>query len=86
MQEIVGDRLPKFTEDQVKLVKGSFDYLGINQYTSYYMYNPQVTTPPKALGYQEDWHVGFACKCFPYLHLSILHLINMIINMTKLTN
>ncbi|XP_048328931.2 beta-glucosidase 44 [Ziziphus jujuba] len=58
MQEIVGDRLPKFTEDQVKLVKGSFDYLGINQYTSYYMYAPH--TPPKALGYQEDWHVGFA--------------------------
>ncbi|KAH7528607.1 hypothetical protein FEM48_Zijuj05G0089900 [Ziziphus jujuba var. spinosa] len=58
MQEIVGDRLPKFTEDQVKLVKGSFDYLGINQYTSYYMYDPH--TPPKALGYQEDWHVGFA--------------------------
>ncbi|KAH7575769.1 hypothetical protein JRO89_XS02G0216000 [Xanthoceras sorbifolium] len=59
MQEIVGDRLPKFTEEQVQLVKGSMDYIGVNQYTSYYMYEP---TWPKSkdLGYQADWNVGFA--------------------------
>ncbi|XP_048330489.2 beta-glucosidase 44 [Ziziphus jujuba] len=61
MQEIVLDRLPKFTEEEVKMVQGSFDYIGINQYTSYYIYNnPPNTGPQKALGYQEDWHVGFA--------------------------
>ncbi|KAL5789683.1 hypothetical protein ACOSQ2_004571 [Xanthoceras sorbifolium] len=59
MQEIVGDRLPKFTEEQVQLVKGSMDYIGVNQYTSYYMFEP---TWPKSkdLGYQADWNVGFA--------------------------
>ncbi|XP_060670608.1 beta-glucosidase 44-like isoform X1 [Ziziphus jujuba] len=60
MQEIVGDRLPKFTKEQVKMVKGSIDYVGINQYTTYYMYDPHYTTKPKDLGYQQDWNCGFA--------------------------
>ncbi|XP_057978344.1 beta-glucosidase 44-like [Malania oleifera] len=59
MQEIVGDRLPKFTKEEVEMVKGSSDYFGINQYTAYYMYNPRPTKP-KSLGYQQDWDAGFA--------------------------
>ncbi|XP_034674012.1 beta-glucosidase 44-like [Vitis riparia] len=57
MQEIVGDRLPKFTKAEVKMVKGSMDFVGINQYTAYYMYDKPK---PKVPGYQEDWHAGFA--------------------------
>ncbi|KAL4580960.1 hypothetical protein LXL04_003520 [Taraxacum kok-saghyz] len=30
-----------------------------NQYTTYYMYDPHQK-PPKVLGYQMDWNVGFA--------------------------
>jgi beta-glucosidase len=61
MQEIVKDRLPRFSNEEAKTVKGSIDYLGINHYTSYYMkglsnYNE---TP---VSYQDDWHVGYACK------------------------
>lgn len=61
MQEIVHDRLPKFTKREVKIVKGGFDFIGVNHYTSYYMFNPNwtETSPP---GYQADWNVGFACK------------------------
>ncbi|KVI04560.1 Glycoside hydrolase, catalytic domain-containing protein [Cynara cardunculus var. scolymus] len=59
MQNIVKDRLPKFTNQEVKMVKGSFDYVGINQYTTYYMYDPHQK-PPKHLGYQMDWNAGFA--------------------------
>ncbi|KAH7549385.1 hypothetical protein JRO89_XS13G0023200 [Xanthoceras sorbifolium] len=59
MQNIVGNRLPKFTEEQVKMVKGSMDFVGINQYTSYYMYEPHLKKP-KYLGYQQDWNAGFA--------------------------
>ncbi|KAL0411223.1 UNVERIFIED_CONTAM: Furcatin hydrolase, partial [Sesamum latifolium] len=33
MRSIVGDRLPKFTKEQAELVKGSFDYVGLNYYT-----------------------------------------------------
>ncbi|ESW05701.1 hypothetical protein PHAVU_011G202000 [Phaseolus vulgaris] len=36
MQSLVGSRLPKFSADEIKLVRGSFDFIGINYYTSYY--------------------------------------------------
>ncbi|XP_050211262.1 beta-glucosidase 13-like [Mercurialis annua] len=34
MQTLVGDRLPKFTKEEIDLVKGSYDFFGINSYTS----------------------------------------------------
>ena len=36
MKLYVKERLPKFTEQEKKLVKGSFDFIGINYYTSRY--------------------------------------------------
>ncbi|KAF7824503.1 vicianin hydrolase-like [Senna tora] len=39
MQSIVGDRLPKFTKTQKEFVKGSYDFLGVNYYTTYYAVN-----------------------------------------------
>ena len=36
MQSLVGNRLPKFTKEQSKLVNGSFDFLGLNYYTANY--------------------------------------------------
>ena len=36
MQCLVGDRLPKFTKEQSKLVNRSFDFLGLNYYTANY--------------------------------------------------
>ncbi|KAK9287760.1 hypothetical protein L1049_016200 [Liquidambar formosana] len=59
IQDIVGKRLPKFTEEEVKMVKGSMDFVGINQYTAYYIYDPHQEKP-KVLGYQQDWNAGFA--------------------------
>ncbi|KAM6568152.1 hypothetical protein CsatB_016137 [Cannabis sativa] len=59
MEEIVGKRLPKFTEDEIKMVKGSMDFVGINQYTAYYIYDPHQPKS-KDLGYQQDWNVGYA--------------------------
>ncbi|MBA0847361.1 hypothetical protein Goshw_016878 [Gossypium schwendimanii] len=58
MQEIVGKRLPTFTEEEVKMVNGSFDYVGINQYTTSYISNP--TTPSNVTSYQSDWNAAFA--------------------------
>jgi hypothetical protein len=68
MVEIVGKRLPKFTKEQYQMIKGSIDYLGVNQYTAYYMYDPKQ---PKqnVIGYQMDWNVGFACKLLYALRL-----------------
>lgn len=36
MRKIVKDRLPVFTEEDSKLVKGSFDFIGLNYYTTRY--------------------------------------------------
>jgi beta-glucosidase len=64
MVEIVGKRMPKFTKEQYQMIKGSIDYLGINQYTAYYMYDPQQ--PKKnVIGYQ----IYFACKILYALRL-----------------
>ncbi|XP_045820541.1 non-cyanogenic beta-glucosidase-like [Trifolium pratense] len=54
MRAIVKDRLPKFTELQSREVNGSFDFIGINYYTSNYVKNtplqdnakPSYTTDP----------------------------------------
>ena len=67
MQVIVGNRLPKFTKEEVKMVKGSIDFVGINQYTTNYIYDPHQSKP-KVLSYQQDWNTGFACKI---LHSSL---------------
>lgn len=65
MQEILGHRLPKFTNKEVKMVKGSMDFVGVNQYTAYYMYDARQGKP-KVLGYQQDWNASFACKTLSF--------------------
>ncbi|GLT27569.1 hypothetical protein SLA2020_025560 [Shorea laevis] len=39
MRSRVGSRLPKFTKSEAALVKGSFDFIGINHYTTFYARN-----------------------------------------------
>ncbi|XP_057426446.1 beta-glucosidase 24-like [Lotus japonicus] len=39
MRELVGDRLPIFTEEEKILVKGSIDFIGLNYYRSFYARN-----------------------------------------------
>lgn len=36
MRTRVGERLPKFSEAEGALVKGSLDFVGVNHYTTYY--------------------------------------------------
>ncbi|KAM6598093.1 hypothetical protein CsatA_008617 [Cannabis sativa] len=36
MRKLVGKRLPKFTKEEAKVVKGSFDFVGLNYYTANY--------------------------------------------------
>ncbi|KAK8586459.1 hypothetical protein V6N13_010051 [Hibiscus sabdariffa] len=45
MQKLVKDRLPVFTEEDKELIKGSFDFIGLNYYTSRYSKN--IPTYPR---------------------------------------
>ena len=36
MRSLVGQRLPKFTKEQSRMVNGSFDFIGLNYYTANY--------------------------------------------------
>jgi len=79
MQDIVKDRLPSFTPEQAKLVKGSSDYYGINQYTTYYISDKQ-TPQQAATSYSSDWSVQYNCElptyflvlCLLYVSLQFL--------------
>lgn len=49
MRSLVGNRLPKFTKEESKMIKGSFDFLGLNYYTAFYsVYAPQPNHGPKS--------------------------------------
>ncbi|TVU45485.1 hypothetical protein EJB05_04974, partial [Eragrostis curvula] len=58
MQDLVKERLPKFTPEQAKLVKGSADYIGINQYTASYM-KGQKLLQQTPTSYSNDWQVQY---------------------------
>lgn len=38
MRTLLGDRLPRFTDEESRLIKGSFDFIGLNYYTASYAY------------------------------------------------
>ncbi|KAL5082610.1 hypothetical protein RYX36_011031, partial [Vicia faba] len=57
MRTLVGKRLPKFSKEQTKLLKGSLDFLGLNYYTSNYAINvPQLKN--NKYNYKTDSHVN----------------------------
>ncbi|GMH30218.1 hypothetical protein Nepgr_032061 [Nepenthes gracilis] len=56
MHSIVGNRLPKFTEEQSQILRQSYDFLGLNYYTaSYAADDPSFSTTN--LSYTTDSHV-----------------------------
>ncbi|XP_045799885.1 beta-glucosidase 13-like [Trifolium pratense] len=61
MRSLVGKRLPKFSKNQATLLKGSFDFLGLNYYTSNYAINaPQLSN---ARGnYNTDSHANLTTE------------------------
>ncbi|KDP43416.1 hypothetical protein JCGZ_16703 [Jatropha curcas] len=61
MRYLVGNRLPKFTRKQAEMVKGSFDFIGINYYTA--MYADDVTSYSNVnLSYTTDSRVNLTSE------------------------
>ncbi|KDP26939.1 hypothetical protein JCGZ_21032 [Jatropha curcas] len=57
MRSIVGHRLPKFTKQQSKMLKGSLDFIGVNYYTAYYAEDAAYSRNVN-LSYTTDNHVN----------------------------
>ena len=62
MQSLVGHRLPKFSEQQTKLVKGSIDFLGLNYYTARYAEDIASHSSIVNVSYSTDSHVNLTSK------------------------
>ncbi|CAA3030019.1 beta-glucosidase-like [Olea europaea subsp. europaea] len=61
MRERVGERLPKFSPIQKNVVKGSYDFLGINYYTSIYASN-SPRKPCTKPSYETDQEISLSDK------------------------
>jgi beta-glucosidase len=61
MQDLVKERLPRFTPEQAKLVKGSADYIGINEYTASYIKGGKLVQQTPS-SYSADWQVQYVCE------------------------
>eukprot|EP00250_Pteridium_aquilinum_P018449 c24090_g2_i1 orf=250-1857(-) len=54
MKKLVEHRLPAFTEDESKELKGSLDFVGLNYYTAYYVQNAEAELDPNLRWYETD--------------------------------
>lgn len=66
MRNYLGARLPKFTKKQKTLIKGSYDWIGFNHYSTQYAYHTNQTI-------DNDSGVGFtrmlfSIPCYLYLY------------------
>ncbi|XP_057991141.1 beta-glucosidase 13-like [Hevea brasiliensis] len=53
VKDLVGDRLPKFTDEETQLLRKSYDFLGLQYYTSYYA-KPNAPFDPNHVRYKTD--------------------------------
>ncbi|KAM7500485.1 hypothetical protein LguiA_024899 [Lonicera macranthoides] len=60
MRELIGSRLPSFTEEEFTALKGSFDFLGMNYYTTAYSFN---APPNEHSSYTTDARVHQTSIC-----------------------
>ena len=58
MKKIVGSRIPTFTNRESELVKGSFDFLGVIHYTTFYVQD----NPGSLLSKQRDFGMDVAAN------------------------
>ncbi|KAL9354870.1 hypothetical protein Peur_052840 [Populus x canadensis] len=57
MHDFVGGRLPEFTAEESKMLKGSYDFIGINYYTTYYAQN--IDANYQSVGFMSDARVNW---------------------------
>ena len=62
MRSLIGHRLPKFSPAESKMLKGSYDFLGINYYTSHYASTSTSAVNSKQLSWTVDGRLNLTSK------------------------
>ncbi|CAN1263544.1 Beta-glucosidase 24 [Linum perenne] len=62
MKALVGNRLPKFSKKESKMLKGSFDFVGLNYYTSMYVTSGSPPSNPMFASFFTDSRTNSSCK------------------------
>lgn len=67
MRSLVGKRLPEFSKEESMTINGSFDFIGLNYYTSNYVaYAPHHSINAANESYTTDMRVNLLCKSKSY--------------------
>lgn len=73
MRKLVKQRLPTFTEKEKKLVKGSFDFIGINYYTTRYAKSIPFDPKASSVSYSADHFLNETGKTKIHLQTNMFH-------------
>ncbi|KAG8650178.1 beta-glucosidase 24 [Manihot esculenta] len=57
VQDLVGDKLLSFTEEETQLLRGSYDFIGLQYYTSYYA-KPNASIDSDRIRYKTDSNIS----------------------------
>uniref|UniRef100_A0A1D1ZG17 Beta-glucosidase 24 n=1 Tax=Anthurium amnicola TaxID=1678845 RepID=A0A1D1ZG17_9ARAE len=58
MKAIVRERLPHFTKEESDMLRGSYDFIGINYYTARYAQDRPMPPNPVPISYSDDFHAN----------------------------
>lgn len=72
MKGIAGDVIPAFTDEEKVMVKDSFDYIGINYYTSKYAIGLPINPDDVFTSYDQLQHVELTGNLSNYSNLNKL--------------
>jgi len=62
MRSLVGARLPRFSSEEAKDLKGSFDFLGYNYYSTDFTINNPIPENSLHTDYVLDARANLSCK------------------------
>lgn len=62
MRKIVESRLPSFSKEESKRLKGSFDFIGFNHYTAFYVESSTSHYDKNERDYVRDVAAKISCK------------------------
>ena len=72
MRMIVGNRLPRFTKQESEMIKGAFDFIGLNYYTTWYSQSVPPTNSLVNTSYTTDSQTNQSGMHIHYLNNEFL--------------